>query len=52
VDTLGASHGSIASSLAAVLWQTAVHNSYHLGQIVLLRQRLSIWPPETGSDTW
>jgi uncharacterized damage-inducible protein DinB len=52
VDSLGASHDTIASSLEAVLWQTVVHNSYHLGQIVLLRERLSIWPPETGSDTW
>jgi uncharacterized damage-inducible protein DinB len=52
VDSLGASHDAIASSLEAVLWQTVVHNSYHLGQIVLLRERLSIWPPETGSDTW
>jgi uncharacterized damage-inducible protein DinB len=52
VASLGASHDTIASSLEAVLWQTVVHNSYHLGQIVLLRERLSIWPPETGSDTW
>jgi uncharacterized damage-inducible protein DinB len=52
VESLVESHERIASSLGAVLWQTAVHNSYHLGQIVLLRERLSIWPPETGSDTW
>lgn len=28
------------------------HNSYHLGQIVLLRQQLGRWPPPQGGDTW
>jgi len=28
------------------------HNSYHLGQIVLLRQELGAWPPPKGGDTW
>ncbi len=28
------------------------HNSYHLGQIVLLRQILGSWPPPRGGDTW
>jgi uncharacterized damage-inducible protein DinB len=41
-----------ASSLEAVLWQTLVHNSYHLGQVVMLRQALGAWPPASGSDTW
>jgi uncharacterized damage-inducible protein DinB len=41
-----------ASSLEAVLWQTLVHNSYHLGQVVMVRQALGAWPPPTGSDTW
>jgi hypothetical protein len=30
----------------------AGHNSYHLGQIVLLRQALGAWPPPRGGDTW
>jgi len=30
----------------------ASHNSYHLGQIVLLRRMLKAWPPPTGGDTW
>jgi DinB superfamily len=34
-----------------VLWQTAIHNSYHVGQIVLLRRVLNAWPTE-ASDTW
>jgi uncharacterized damage-inducible protein DinB len=28
------------------------HNSYHLGQIVMLRQVLGTWPPPRGGDTW
>ena len=30
----------------------ALHNSYHLGQIVLLRRILGAWPPPSGGDTW
>lgn len=28
------------------------HNSYHLGQIVSLRQQLGAWPPPRGGSTW
>jgi len=41
-----------ASSLEAVLWQTLVHNSYHVGQVVQVRQAIGAWPPPAGSDTW
>ena len=30
---------------------TQGHNSYHLGQIVLLRQELGAWPPPRGGET-
>ncbi len=30
----------------------AVHNAYHLGRIVQLRQMLGTWPPPGGGDTW
>jgi uncharacterized damage-inducible protein DinB len=30
----------------------AVHNAYHLGRIVQLRQMLGQWPPPAGGDTW
>jgi uncharacterized damage-inducible protein DinB len=30
----------------------ASHNSYHLGQVVFLRQMLGAWPPPTGGLTW
>jgi uncharacterized damage-inducible protein DinB len=44
--------GDQASTIAAALWQTVVHNGYHLGQIVMLRQMFGLWPPPIGSDTW
>jgi len=28
----------------------AVHNAYHLGKIVALRQRMGAWPPTAASD--
>jgi len=30
----------------------AAHNSYHAGQVVLLRQLLGKWPPPSGGLTW
>jgi len=45
-------HAKHSSTLLAVLWQTLVHNSYHLGQIAMLRQSLGAWPPKGGGDTW
>jgi hypothetical protein len=35
-----------------VVWQTIVHNSHHLGQVVLLRRPIGAWPPARGGDTW
>ncbi len=43
---------SASSTVETVLWQTAVHNSYHLGQVALLRRAFAAWPPRRGSDTW
>lgn len=34
------------------LVHVAVHNAHHLGQVVLLRQMLGLWPPASGSWTW
>jgi uncharacterized damage-inducible protein DinB len=45
-------HKQHSSSLQAVLWQTLVHNSYHVGQIAMVRQALGAWPPSAGGDTW
>ena len=35
-----------------MLHTIASHNSYHIGQIVVLRQMLSSWPPPSGGLTW
>lgn len=45
-------HAQHSASLLAVLWQTLVHNSYHVGQIAMLRRALGAWPPRGGGDTW
>jgi uncharacterized damage-inducible protein DinB len=45
-------HKKRASTLEAILWQTVGHNSYHIGQIVMLRRALGAWPPKAGGDTW
>lgn len=41
-----------ASTLEAILWQMVAHNSYHTGQIALIRRALGVWPPQSGGDTW
>jgi uncharacterized damage-inducible protein DinB len=45
-------HTRHSSSVVAVLWQMVVHNSYHIGQVVLLRHALGEWPPKGGGDSW
>ena len=45
-------HAERASALGDVLWQLLAHNSYHVGQIVMLRRMLGLWPPRAGGDTW
>jgi uncharacterized damage-inducible protein DinB len=45
-------HSQQSSSILAVLWQTIAHNSYHIGQMAILRRALGSWPPRRGGDTW
>lgn len=52
VEPLHETHNEIAGTLEAVLWQTVVHNSYHVGQIAMIRRALGAWPPRGGGDTW
>jgi len=40
------------STVLAILWQTLAHNSYHIGQIALVRRALGAWPPREGGDSW
>lgn len=35
-----------------MLQTIGAHNSYHAGQVVLLRQLLGKWPPPSGGLTW
>jgi uncharacterized damage-inducible protein DinB len=37
-------------TMADELNSVAVHNAYHLGKIVALRQRIGAWPPASASD--
>ncbi len=41
-----------ANTVEAVLWQMVAHNSYHVGQVALMRRVLGAWPPKGGGDTW
>ncbi len=52
IEPMHANHTKQASTLEAMLWQTATHNSYHVGQIAMIRQALGAWPPKGGGDSW
>jgi uncharacterized damage-inducible protein DinB len=40
------------STVGAIVLQIVAHNSYHTGQIAMLRRQAGAWPPERGGDTW
>lgn len=42
----------VAGKLDAVIWQMVAHNSYHVGQIAMIRRALGAWPPRGGGDSW
>jgi uncharacterized damage-inducible protein DinB len=48
IDLQSARAGKSLEMLQAI----AAHNSYHLGQVVLLRRLLGSWPPPSGGLTW
>ena len=52
VPPLQANQEARTSTVRAILWQTLVHNSYHVGQIALVRRALGVWPPPSGGDSW
>ena len=52
VENVGPTNSPRTSNIHRMLWQVAVHNSYHVGQIALLRRQLDTWPPRRGGDTW
>jgi uncharacterized damage-inducible protein DinB len=52
IETVHEGDKKLAGTLEAVLWQMVAHNSYHVGQIALIRRALGAWPPRGGGDTW
>jgi uncharacterized damage-inducible protein DinB len=52
VPALHSNQQTRTSTVLAILWQMAAHNSYHVGQIALLRRALGAWPPRGGGDSW
>ena len=51
-DPLAEPGKGIRKSRLEMLHTIASHNSYHLGQAVLLRRMLGTWPPPSGGLTW
>ena len=52
VQNVGPTKSPREFTVHAMLWQIAAHNSYHAGQIALLRRQFGAWPPQRGGDTW
>jgi uncharacterized damage-inducible protein DinB len=52
IETVQEGDRKVAGTLEAVLWQMVAHNSYHTGQIAMIRRTLGAWPPHGGGDTW
>jgi uncharacterized damage-inducible protein DinB len=52
IETAHEGDKQVAGTLEAVLWQMVAHNSYHTGQIAMIRRSLGPWPPRGGGDTW
>jgi uncharacterized damage-inducible protein DinB len=52
LDSIHPGDKQYSGTLEAILWQMVAHNSYHTGQIALLRRALNAWPPPAGGDTW
>jgi uncharacterized damage-inducible protein DinB len=52
IETVHEGDTKRADTLEAVLWQMVAHNSYHTGQIAMIRRALGAWPPRGGGDTW
>ena len=52
IKNIGPAKADHDSTVHALLWQITAHNSYHTGQIAMLRRQFGAWPPERGGDTW
>ncbi|HLX83622.1 MAG TPA: DinB family protein [Terriglobales bacterium] len=52
IQNVGSPKAPREATVRAMLYQLAAHNTYHTGQIALLRRQAGAWPPERGGDTW
>jgi uncharacterized damage-inducible protein DinB len=52
LDSVHEGDGKVAGTVESVLSQMVAHNSYHAGQIAMIRRALGAWPPKAGGDTW
>ena len=52
IETVHEGDTKLSGTLEAVLLQMVAHNSYHTGQIAMIRRALDVWPPRGGGDTW
>jgi uncharacterized damage-inducible protein DinB len=52
IETVHDGDKKVANTLEAVLWQMVAHNSYHTGQVAMIRRALGAWPPRGGGDSW
>jgi uncharacterized damage-inducible protein DinB len=52
IESMHPGDAKLAGTLEAVIWQMIAHNSYHTGQIALIRRALNAWPPRAGGDAW
>lgn len=52
VHNIGSPKSPREATVGTMLYQITAHNSYHAGQIALLRRQAGAWPPERGGDTW
>jgi uncharacterized damage-inducible protein DinB len=52
IESMHPGDAKLAGTLEAVIWQMVAHNSYHTGQIALIRRAQGAWPPPTGGDAW
>ncbi len=41
-----------AYTIRDAMVHVSIHTAHHLGQVVLLRQLIGVWPPPSGSWTW
>jgi uncharacterized damage-inducible protein DinB len=48
IDFPPLAHYSVRDALVHI----SNHNAHHLGQVIVLRQIMGLWPPPSGSWTW